>query len=130
FNVSVAPQSGNVVQGGGTSFTATVTPQNGFTDSITMGVSGLPSGVAAGFSPAVLTNGDSTLSVTVGSGVTPGTYPFTISGVSGAVTHSANASLVVQAAPDYSVTVTPALRKVYQGKSTSWVATITPQNGF
>ena len=130
YTVTVAPASRNVVQGGGTFFTATVTPQNGFTDSVTLGVSGLPAGVSAGFSVPVLTSGDSTLNVTVGNTVAPGTYPFTITAVSGAITHSADASLVVLVAPDYTVTVTPALRKVFQGKSTSWTATVAPQNGF
>jgi hypothetical protein len=130
YTVTVTPASRNVIQGGSTFWTATVAPQNGFTDSVTLGVSGLPSGVSASFSPPVVTSGDSTLSVLVGSAVAPGSYPFSISGVSGAITHSTDATLVVQAAPDFAVTVTPALRKVIQGKSTSWTATVTPQNGF
>jgi uncharacterized membrane protein len=130
YAVTVTPASRNVVQGGSTSWTATVTPQSGFTDSVTLGVSGLPAGVNAGFSVPTLNSGDSTLNVTVGSAVAPGTYPFSITGVSGVITHSANATLVVQVAPDYTVTVTPSLRKVFQGNKTSWTATVTPQNGF
>ncbi|PYX31949.1 MAG: hypothetical protein DMG80_09110 [Acidobacteria bacterium] len=130
YTVTVTPASRNVIQGGSTFWTATVTPQSGFTDSVTLGVSGLPSGISASFSPPIVTSGDSTLNVLVGSAVAPGSYPFSISGISGAITHSTGATLVVQAAPDFAVTVTPALRKVIQGKSTSWTATVTPQNGF
>ena len=130
YAVTVTPASRNVLQGGSTFWTATMTPQNGFTDSVTLGVSGLPAGVNAGFSVPTLNSGDSTLNVTVGSAVAPGTYPFSITGVSGAITHSASATLVVQVAPDYTVTVTPSLRKVFQGNKTSWTATVTPQNGF
>jgi hypothetical protein len=130
FSVGVTPPSQQVSQGGNTSFTATVTPQTAFTGTVNLGVSGLPGGVTANFSVPVLTSGDSTLNVTAGNAVTPGTYPFTITGVSGTLTHSANATLEVQAAGDYTVTVTPASRKVFQGGSTSWTATVTPQNGF
>jgi len=130
YTVTVTPASRSVVQGGNTFWTVTVTPQNGFTDPVTLSVSGFPAGVTSSFSVQVLTSGDSTLNVTVGNSVTPGTYPFTITGTSGAITHSVDASLEVLAAPDYTVTVTPALRKVFQGGSTTWIATVTPQNGF
>jgi hypothetical protein len=130
FALSVAPPLQQVLQGGSTSFTATVTPQNGFTGTVTLSESGLPAGVTANFTVTSLTSGDSTLNVTVGNSVTPGTYPFTITGTSGTLTHSANASLEVQAAGDYAVTVTPASRKIPQGAKTSWTATVTPQNGF
>ncbi len=130
FSIGVTPGSQQVPQGGNTSFTATVTPQTGFTGTVNLGVSGLPAGVTASFSVPALTSGDSTLNVMVGNSVAPGTYPFTITGVSGSLTHSANATLQVQAAGDYTVTVTPASRKVVQGAHTSWTATVTPQNGF
>ncbi|MFY9562429.1 MAG: galactose oxidase-like domain-containing protein [Terriglobales bacterium] len=130
FSLSVTPASQQVPQGGSTSFTVTVTPQGGFTGTVNLGVSGLPAGVSTSFSVPVLTSGDSTLNVTVGDSVAPGTYPFTINGVSGAVSHSVNASLAVQAAGNYTVTVTPASRKVFQGGNTTWTVTVTPQNGF
>jgi uncharacterized membrane protein len=130
FALSVTPPLQQVLQGGSTSFTATVTPQSGFTGTVTLGTNGLPTGVSASFSASTLTSGDSTLSLTIGNSVAPGTYPFTITGVSGALTHTASATLQVQAAGDYSVTVTPVLRKVVQGGHSSYTATVTPQNGF
>ncbi len=130
FSLGVTPASRQVPQGGSTSWTATVTPQSGFTGTVNLGVSGLPAGVTATFSVPVLTSGDSTLNVTVSNSVVPGTYPFTISGTSGTLTHSVNVSLEVQAAGNYTVTVTPASRKVFQGGHTSWTVTVTPQNGF
>jgi uncharacterized membrane protein len=130
FALSVTPLLQQVVQGGSTSFTATVAPQTGFTGAVTLATIGLPAGVTPSFSIPVLTSGDSTLSMTVGNSVAPGTYPFTITGVSGVLTHSANATLEVQAAGNYTIAVTPALRKVFQGANTSWIATVTPENGF
>jgi len=130
FALSIAPALQQVLHGGSTSFTATVTPQNGFTGTVTLSVSGLPAGVAATFTPQSLTSGDSTLNMTVDNSVTPGSYPFTITGTSGSLAHSANATLQVQAAGNYTVTVTPASRKIFQGAKTYWTATVTPQNGF
>jgi len=130
YTVTVTPVSRSVVQGGNTFWTVTVTPENGFTDMVTLSVSGFPPDVTGSFTVPILTSGDSTLNVTVGNAVPPGTYPFTVTGTSGAITHSVDASLEVLAAPDYTLTVTPALRKVFQGNRTTWVATVTPQNGF
>lgn len=130
FSVDVTPASQQVAQGGSTTFTASVTPESGFTGSINLGVSGLPAGVTANFSVPVLTSGNSTLNVTVGNSVAPGSYPFTISGTSGTLTHSTNATLQVQAAGNFTMTVTPALKKVFQGGHGSFTATVTPQNGF
>jgi uncharacterized membrane protein len=130
FALSVTPSSQQVFQGGSTSFTATITPQNGFTGTVTLGTNGLPTGVSAGFSVSTLTSGDSTLNLTVSNSVTPGSYPFTITAVSGPITHTAAATLNVQATPDFAVTVTPGTKKVFQGGHTFFTATVTPQNGF
>jgi hypothetical protein len=130
FALSVTPSLQQVVQGGSTSFTATVTPQNGFTGTVTLGTNGLPTGVSGSFSVSTLTSGDSTLSLTVGNSVTPASYPIPITAVSGPITHTATATLNVQAAPDFAVTVTPGTKKVFQGGHTFFTATVTPQNGF
>jgi Galactose oxidase-like, Early set domain len=130
FSVGVAPSSQQVAQGGSTSFTATVTAQTGFSGTVNLGVSGLPAGVTATFSLPVLTSGDSTLNVTVGNAVAPGSYPFTISASSGTITHSVPATLQVQAAGNFTVTVTPGSKKVFQGGHTFLTATVAPQNGF
>jgi len=130
YTLGVNPGSQQVPQGGSTSFTATVTPQAGFSGEVSLSVSGLPAGVTANFNAGQVTSGDSTLSLTVGSSVAPGTYPFTINSQSGNITHNANASIEVQAAGDFVVGVTPASRKVFQGGGASWTATVTPQNGF
>jgi len=130
YALAVNPGSQQVPRGGSTSFTATVTPQAGFSGEVSLSVGGLPAGVTANFSAAQVTSGDSTLNLTVGGSVAPGTYPFTITAQSGSITHSVNASLEVEAAADFTIAVTPASRKLFQGGSGSWTATVTPQNGF
>jgi hypothetical protein len=71
---------------------------SGSAESISLGASGLPSGVTAGFNPAsVNTGGASTLTFTVGSGTAPGTYPVTVTGTAASATHSTSVSLTVSA---------------------------------
>jgi hypothetical protein len=58
---------------------------DGFTGSICLTVAGLPAGVIAGFdAPSVDAGSGATLAVTVDPTAATGTYPLTITGVSGA----------------------------------------------
>jgi len=93
FALSVSPTSRTVNAPGGTAtYTVTIAPINGFTDPVTLSVSGNPSGTTASFSPNPATS-FSTLSVVVPGSTPKGTYTLTITGVSGALTHTATASL-------------------------------------
>ncbi len=66
FTVTTTPTSATVTHGNSTSpFTATVAPTNGFSGTVTLTCSGLPTGAACGFNPAtVTTSGTSTLTIT------------------------------------------------------------------
>ena len=130
FALGVTPASQQVTQGGSTTFTATVTAQSGFTGTVSLSSTGLPAGVTANFSVTSLTTGDSTLNVTIGNSVAPGSYPFTVTATSGTLTHSANATVQVQASGNYSVSVTPTVKKVFQSGQTKFIVNVTPQNGF
>jgi hypothetical protein len=79
---------------GSASYTVTLDPTGGFSGSISLTATGLPSGVTATFSPASVSSGNSTLTL---SGTKPAdnTYPFTITASGGSITHSLNTSLVV-----------------------------------
>ena len=98
FSISASPGSQSVVQGGGTSYVASISPSNGFNAAVTFSVSGLPAGAAGTFSPASVTgSGTTTLNVTT-SGSTPvGTYTVTITGTSGTLVHTTTATLFVGA---------------------------------
>ena len=95
--------SGNVTLGQGTATTTYVgvTSQYGFTGSVTMSVSGLPSGVTASFSPNP-TTGNSQLTLTASSTAALGQYPLTITGTSGGVTATTSLTLGVYA-PTFSL---------------------------
>jgi Cellulose binding domain/Polysaccharide lyase family 4, domain II/Polysaccharide lyase family 4, domain III len=85
FTLSRSAAALSVTQGSGATDTITVTDQGGFTGSVTLAASGLPSGVTAAFStnPAIAT---SVLTFTVASTTVAGTYPITITGHSGTLT--------------------------------------------
>ena len=134
FTLSAAPSSQTVTQGNPASYTATVTPSNGFTGSVALSASGLPAGATATFSPTSIAggSGSSTMSVTTSSTTPAGTYTLTITGTSGALSHSTTVTLVVNSAvsPNFSISASPASRTVTQGNPTSYTATVTPSGGF
>ena len=131
YSLSVSPASASVVQGAGTNYTVTITPSGGFTGSVTLSVSGLPAGAAGTFSPNPATT-TSTLGVTTSSTTPTGSYPLTITGVSGTLTHTTSATLVVTAAPvpDFSLSATPASQTVTQGTAGSYTVNVTRTGGF
>jgi hypothetical protein len=108
---------------------------SGFTGTVSLSVSGLPSGATGAFNPtSVAGSGSSTLSVSTSSTTPAGTYTLTITGTSGSLTHSAIVTLVVNAAVtgDFSIAATPSSQTVTEGgtSSTTYTTTVTAVNGF
>src|SRR5437588_2704320 len=65
FSISASPSSQTVTPGNPVSYTTTVTQSGGFTGTVSLSVSGLPSNASATFSPASIAgSGSSTMSVT------------------------------------------------------------------
>jgi hypothetical protein len=106
FSLSASPNSLTVGQGNSGTSTITVVQYNGFSGSVTLSASGLPSGVTAGFNPNPTTS-TSTLTLTAGANATPGTVTVTITGVSGSLTHTTTLSLTVTAPAAPAVTLVP-----------------------
>ena len=96
FSLTANLNTVTITQGSNGTSTVTVNPVNGFTGSVTMSASGLPSGVTAGFSPNPTTS-SSTLTLTASATAATGTATVTISGVSGSLTHTTTLSLTVNA---------------------------------
>jgi hypothetical protein len=130
FSIAATPTSRTVTGGASTTYTVSVTPAAGFTGSVTLGSSGLPSGAAASFSPNPAT-GNSTMTVTTSASTPAGSYPVTITGTSGTLSHTASVQLVVQApASDFTLTASPTSRTVARGASTTYAITVNAVNGF
>ncbi|MEO8368200.1 MAG: M23 family metallopeptidase, partial [Candidatus Solibacter sp.] len=96
FSVNALPAARTIVTGSSASYTINTTALAGFAGSIGFTLTGLPSGVTAGFSPATVTGtGSSTLTLTTTAAVVPGTYPLTIMGASGTLSHTTGVTLTV-----------------------------------
>lgn len=90
-----------------------VLARNGYAGSVTLSASGEPAGATPAFSVnPVSAPGTSNFSVTT-SGVTPGTYPLTINGVDGGLTHD----IIVDLHVDNSAPVAPNLVSPADGAS-------------
>src|SRR5581483_4825523 len=73
FTISASPASQTVTAGNGTSYTATIGALNGFSGSVALSVSGLPTGASGSFNPASVSgSGNSTLSVSTGTNTAAG----------------------------------------------------------
>lgn len=97
FSLSASPASLTVKQGTSGNSTITVTPSNGFTGSVSLSNSALPSGVTASFGVNPTTS-TSVLTFTASSTATTGTSTITITGTSGTLTHTTTISLTISSA--------------------------------
>jgi subtilase family serine protease len=131
FSVSASPASLTITQGTSGNSTISITAINGFTGSVSLSASGLPAGVTASFgtNPATST---SVLTLTASSTATTGTATVTVTGTSGTLTHTTTINLTVNAAaaPNFSLSASPASLTVTQGTSGNRTITVTPSGGF
>ncbi|MGA8101487.1 MAG: hypothetical protein WB869_05000, partial [Candidatus Acidiferrales bacterium] len=136
FSIAIQPGSVGLTQGGTSQpVSVAVTPLNAFTGNVAISLVGLPPGVAAstGSSFNVAAGGSQSITFTAASSAAPGTVNVMLQASSGSLSHSAGATLQVQAAilPDFDLAVLPGLVAVTQGQSSHPVSVaVTPINGF
>jgi hypothetical protein len=131
FSLSASPTSLTVTQGASGNSTITVHDVGGFTGSVSLSASGLPSGVTATFGTNPTTS-TSVVTFNASSTATTGTATVTITGTSGSLTHTTTVSLTVNAPaqPDFSLSASPSSLTVKQGTSGSSTITVTDVGGF
>ncbi|HEY4356999.1 MAG TPA: alginate lyase family protein [Acidobacteriaceae bacterium] len=100
FGLQATPASLTVQAGTSNSYTATVTPRGGFTGTVALTASGLPTGVTATFNPASLSGAatSSTMTIATTAAAVPGVYTVGIQGTSGALTQTTYPQLTITAA--------------------------------
>jgi hypothetical protein len=129
FTIAASPASLTVTQGSSGSSTISITPQNGFSDSVILTASDLPSGVTASFDPATATT-SSTLTLTASGNAAVGAASMTVTGTSGSLTHQTHITLAVNPAPSYTLYASPSSLSVVQGSQVFSTVTVNPLNGF
>ena len=131
FTLSASPSSLTVTQGSSGTSTITVTDVGGFTGSVTLAASGLPSGVTASFGTNP-TTGTSVLTLTASSSATTGSATVTITGTSGTLTATTTIALTVSSSssPAFSVSASPTSVTVTQGASGTSTIAVTSTGGF
>jgi hypothetical protein len=133
FSLGVSPSSQTVVQGSTTgAYTVSITRTGGFTGAVTFSTTGLPTGATPSFNPNPASGASSSLTIATTASTAAGTYPFTISGVSGSLTRTTSATLVVTTPTtgDYSLSVSPSSQTVSAGMPTSYTVNIARTGGF
>jgi plastocyanin len=130
FGLSADSSSLAVTQGSSAAVGVTVSPQNGFSGTVTYAASGLPPGVSAAFVNDSATH--ATLTLSAQSGAATGTANVTITATSGSLVHTASVALnVVAATPvDFGISTDSSNINLAQGASATVGVTVSPQNGF
>ena len=129
FTLSASPSSLTLVQGASGASTIAVNALNSFHSSVSLSVSGLPTGVTASFNPTS-TTATSTVTLTASSTATTGTATVTITGTAGSLTNSTSLSLTVNAPPNFTLSASPTSLTIAQGSSGASTITVNPLNGF
>ena len=123
FTLSVAPSTLIVSQGSSVPSTITVNPTGGFTSSVSLVASGLPSGVTASFTSTSATT--SILTLTASSTATTGATTVVITGTSGSLTpQTATINLAVAPLPSVltKISVSPASASIQIGNQQRFTA--------
>jgi hypothetical protein len=97
FTISIAPSVLSASRGSFDLYWITITGTNGFTGIVHLSVSGVPARVEDIILPAHVTgSGSAFLVLLVGKGQPTGNFMLTVTGTSGALSHTATATLHVQ----------------------------------
>jgi subtilase family serine protease len=128
FALSSSTSTLTIKQASTGSETLTVTPKNSFDGSVSLGVTGLPSGVTGVFSPAKTTTA-SVLMFTASTSAPAGTYPVTVTGVSGSLSSATTIALTI-VAPSFNLSASAASLTVSRASSGSSTINVSGQNSF
>jgi hypothetical protein len=133
FTLSLNPSSLTLQQGSSGTTQLTITPQGGFTGTVSLSLLNAPPGVTLSPTsvnvpgPNLVTQ---TLTLSVASGVPTGSYGLQLIAISGSFVKTANLSLTVTPGPDFTLSLNPSSLTLQQGSSGTTQLTITPQGGF
>jgi uncharacterized membrane protein len=133
FTLFLNPSSLTLQQGQSGTTQLTITPQGGFTGTVSLSLLNAPPGVT--LSPTSVNvpgPGPVTyvLTLSVAGSVPAGSYNLQLTAISGTLTRTANLTLTVTPAPDFAIFLNPTSLTIPRGSSDTTLLTIVPQGGF
>ncbi len=129
FTLAPSASTLSVTQGASATDTITVTDVGGFTGSVTLAASGLPTGITVAYSTNPTTS-TSVLTFTASSTATTGAATVTITGTSGTTTATTTITLTSSLPPGFSIKPSAATLSITQGKTATDTMTVTEVGGF
>ncbi len=133
---TLSATAAGAVQGSNGTSTVTISGRNGFTGSVSLSVTGLPTGTTASFAPnpasfaAGAGSAASTLTFATSAATAPGTYPVQVTGTSGAITRHATVSLTVTQPADFKLEIRNASQQVNAGSQVVYEVAVAATPGF
>ncbi len=128
---SVSPSSVTLIQGGSSQSATVNLTRSNYTDSITLSIVTLPSGVTATYTqPGTGNSGSMSLQAASNAALVSGQTVTVMAGGSGASSVSATFSLTVNPTADFSLSVSPTSYTVTAGGSATYTLSVTPAGGF
>lgn len=127
------PTSQTVAAGSNASYALTVGAVGGFTGTVGLACTGLPSGASCGFSPvSPVTAGPVTLTISTSASTPGGTSTVTITGSSSGLTNqTAQVTLTVNGAPNFTIAASPTSATIStQGGAASSAISVNATGGF
>ncbi len=129
FSIATSPAFLGVLQGASATANVTVTRQDGFTGSVSLSASGLPSGITATFETTP-TSSSSVVTFTASPSASPGLANISIVGIGNSVTAITTIALTVGVPPGITLSASPSSVTLSKGGSGSSTVTVTPMGGL
>lgn len=131
YSLSISPPSASVAAGSPATYTVTVTGQNSFNKKVDLTATGIPTGATGSFAPTSVTGtGTSVLTISTTNSAQLGSFSMTVTGTIGTKTRIATTAIAITAAPDFTISLSPASQTVTAGNTVSYTVTVTGLNGF
>jgi hypothetical protein len=130
FSLTASPTTVYLTPGSGGSSAVSIAPLNGFAGAVdlTAAVIGSPAGVIATLSQNTFAgSGSATLSIETTSATPGGNYLVAVTGISGAISHTAYVEIGL---PFFALSISPTSLYLNQDGTATATITVTPQNGF
>ncbi len=123
FSISAAPASLNLAAGSGGSVNVALTAANGYTNPVTLSVTGAPSGSGFGADPPAWSAGAASSTLVIPAAAPAGSYGITVTGTgSDGVTETTSVALTVN--PAFTLTAGPSSASALSGHGATFTATV------